>query len=366
MPLSLNKKELENSQIEFTGTLPYEEFVIYEQAALERISKTLEVDGFRKGTVPANMARNYIQDLALLEAMAEEALMKAYGDIITNHTPNAIGRPEINITKIARENPLEFKIVVTTMPEMKLPDYKEIAKTANKDRKEVEITDEDVENSLKELQKLRARSNKPGTHTHEDLPGGEAGGSVHDENHNEVETSDAEAVLPELNDEFAQSFGDSFKTMDDLREKIRANMLNEKKYMEEDKIRAGIVEKIAEGIVVNLPAILIDGEIERMAYQMESDLASSGLTLEDYAKNIGKELEEIKSEWRPSAEKRVKLQLAIEEIAKNENLTPDKERVDQEVTQLKAYYKDVDESRARIYVESQLKTEKVFEFLSAQ
>lgn len=361
MALSLNKKDLGNSQIEFTGTLPYEDFMVHEVAALERIAKELEIDGFRKGSVPPSVARQHIKELALLEAMAEEALMKAYGDILTNHAPNAIGRPDIQITKIARDNPLEFKVVVTVMPELKLPDYKKIASVENKNRKEVVVEDADVEKSLAELQKLRAGGKK--MHKHDD-------GSVHDEDHNEISADEAKAIedapLPELNDEFAQSFGENFKTMEDLKVKVRENMMYEKKIIEEDRIRAGIAEKIVEEVKVELPPMLIDGEVERMAYQMESDLSNSGLNLEDYAKNIGKDLAEIKNEWRPSAEKRVKLQLSIDEIAKVENITPEPEKVEMEVAQLKAYYKDLDPMRAKMYVESQLKNEAVFKFLSEQ
>lgn len=361
MPLSITKKDLGNSQVQFTGVLPYEEFIQHEEAALLRLAKTLEVDGFRKGTVPPTIARNHIQDLVLLEAMAEEALMKAYGDIIANHAPNAIGRPDIRITKIARDNPLEFTVEVTLLPEVALPDYKKIAKENNKDKKEVSVTDEEVAKSLAELQKLRARKNE--THTHED-------GSVHEgpahDGEEHVEGALEDEPLPELSDEFAQSFGDQFKTIDDLKDKIRENMLMEKRVIEDDRIRAGIAEKIVEGVKIDLPTMLIDAEIERMAYQMESDLASSGLSMIDYAKNIGKTVEDIKKEWRPSAEKRVKLQLAIDEIAKKEDIKADPAKVEMEVAQIKAMYKDVDPMRAQIYVEGQLKNEAVFKFLGEQ
>jgi len=361
MSVTYTKKDLENSQIEITGILPYEDFITHEIVALEKMAKTLKVDGFREGTVPIHVAKTYIEDMALLEAMAEEALMKAYGDIITTHAPDAIGRPDIKITKVARDNPLEFKVVVTVMPEIILPDYKKIAKIENKEKKDVEVTDEDVEKSITELQKLRAGDKK--LHTHDD-------GSVHDEEHNTITHDEKKEIdgtpLPELNDEFAKSFGEQFKTMDDLRAKVRENMLMEKKVIEEDKIRAKIAERIVDEVKIELPALLIDGEVERMAYQMESDLASSGLSLEDYAKNIGKDLADVKKDWRPSAEKRVKLQLSIDEISKKEELQPEKEKIELEVTQLKAYYKDIDESRAKIYVESQLRNEKVFAFLSEQ
>ncbi|OGI83229.1 hypothetical protein A2903_02135 [Candidatus Nomurabacteria bacterium RIFCSPLOWO2_01_FULL_33_17] len=384
------KKELENSRVEIIGTIPYEDLVIHEEIALARLAKELEVDGFRKGQVPPTTARKYIQDLAILEAMAEEALMKEYGDIIKIHAPDAIGRPDINITKIARDNPMEFKVSVTVMPTIKLPDYKKIAKDENKNKKEVVLTDEEVEKSLAELQKMRMGKNdkEDKTHVHED-------GSVHDEEHNEKETTQeqhptpalplaeggseatnprltkegaggGEITLPELNDEFAQSFGDSFKTLDDLKNKIRENMLREKEMIASDSIRMAIGEKIIEGMLVELPDLLIDGEIERMAYRMESDLANSGMSLDEYAKMVNKTMDDIKVEWRPSAEKRVKLQLALDEIAKLENIILDAEQINKEVEQLKQMYKDIDPLRAKIYVEGQLKNEKTFEFLDAQ
>ncbi len=354
MSAKYTKKELENSRVEISGTIPYEDLVIHEEIALARLAKEIEIDGFRKGQVPPATARQYLQDMAILEAMAEEALMKEYGDIITNHAPDAIGRPDINITKIARDNPMEFKMTVTVMPKIKLSDYKKIAKNENKNKQTVAVTDEEVEKSLAELQKMRAGG--PKTHTHED-------GSVHDENHNEIKE---EIKLLELNDEFAQSFGDNFKTLDDLKNKIRENMQKEKEMIESDKIRMAIGEKIIDEMETSIPDLLIDGEIERMAYRMESDLANSGMNLDEYAKMIGKSMDDIKTEWRPSAEKRVKLQLALDEIAKLENITPDADQVEKEVEQLKAMYKDLDPLRAKLYVESQLKNEKTFEFLDAQ
>lgn len=369
MSAKYTKKELENSRVEVSGVIPFEDLIIHEEIALARLSKELAVDGFRKGQVPAATARQYIQDMAILEAMAEEALMKEYGDIINTHAPNAIGRPEINITKIGRGNPMEFKMTMTVVPEIKLPDYKKIAKEENKNKQKALLSDEEVEKSLVELQKMRAGAGN--THTHED-------GTVHDEDHNEVieeahpsptlplAGEGIEDRLPELNDEFAQSFGDSFKTMDDLKEKIRENMMKEKEMIESDKVRMAIGDKIISEIKISLPDMLIDGEIERMLYRMESDIANSGMTLEDYTKMIGKTLDELKAEWRPSAEKRVKLQMALDEIAKIEKLEADKERVEKEVEQLKNMYKDLDPLRAKLYVEGQLKNEKTFEFLDAQ
>jgi trigger factor len=372
MSATYTKKELPDSQVEVYGVMPYEDLLAFEAKALEKLAKEIEVDGFRRGQVPVSMARQYIQDLHLLEAMAEEALMKEYGDIIRTHMPDALTQPSVSIVKIARENPLEFKLNATVMPQITLPDYKKIAKEENTKKETVTITDEDVQKSLEELRTMRAKQNKnkdTHLHTHED-------GSVHVEdgehngtnkNHNEVPSVEIkDEDLPELNDEFAQSFGEQFKTLDDLKSKIRENMQKEKDLMATDKVRTTIAEKIVEEMTVALPPVLIDSEIEKMMYRMESDLSNSGMKLDDYFKMINKTVDDIKLEWRPAAEKRVKLELALEEISKKESIMPDQETVNKEVEVLKNMYKDVDEMRARVYVESQLKTEKVFEFIDAQ
>lgn len=363
MSATYTKKELPDSQVEVYGVMPYEDLLAFEAKALEKLAKEIEIDGFRRGQVPVSMARQYIQDLHLLEAMAEEALMKEYGDIIRTHIPDALTQPSVSIVKIARDNPLEFKLNATVMPQITLPDYKKIAKEENTKKEKPEVTDEDVQKSLEELRTMRAKQNKnkdAELHTHED-------GSVHDENHNEVPSAEIkDEDLPELNDEFAQSFGEQFKTLDDLKSKIRENMQKEKDLMATDKVRTTIAEKIVEEMTVALPPVLIDSEIEKMMYRMESDLSNSGMKLEDYFKMINKTVDEIKAEWRPAAEKRVKLELALEEISKKESILPDAETVNKEVEMIKNMYKDVDEMRARVYVESQLKTEKVFEFIDAQ
>ena len=63
--------------------------------------------------------------------------------------------------------------------------------------------------------------------------------------------------------------------------------------IESDKVRMAIGEKIVEEMSADIPDILIDGEIERMAYRMESDLANSGMNLDEYANMIGKSMDDI-------------------------------------------------------------------------
>lgn len=100
-------KLLPGSEIEITGEIPAGDFMSYQEDAANEFS------GIEK-----------ISEPALLEKMALIALQKEYPKIISSHKIKAIGQPEIFITKIAKDNPLGFKIKTAVLPEIDLPDYK--------------------------------------------------------------------------------------------------------------------------------------------------------------------------------------------------------------------------------------------------
>src|SRR3989344_2544294 len=154
----INIKKLEKSQIEIESSVEAVDFANYEEKAIERLVKDIELPGFRKGHVPIDMARKSINEMMLLEEMAGLAINEAYPKILENEKIDAIGRPEITITKVAFCNDLEFKIVTAIIPEVGLPDYKKIATEENKKddyRKEIIITDEDVKKTIGEILKAR-------------------------------------------------------------------------------------------------------------------------------------------------------------------------------------------------------------------
>ena len=93
---------------------------------------------------------------------------------------------------------------------------------------------------------------------------------------------------------------------------------------------------------------------------MESDITQMGLKFEDYLKHLNKTREDLVKEVRPDAEKKAKLGLVLNEIAKIEKLIPDPEQVSKEVAQILEHYKDADPERAKIHAENVLTNEKVF------
>ncbi len=153
--------------------------------------------------------------------------------------------------------------------------------------------------------------------------------------------------------------------MNDFKAKIREHIAIQKKQDAVASHRANLTDKIIDETKVELPQILIDSELDQMFNQMQSDLERANLNMDDYLGHIKKTKDDLKKEWTPAAEKRAKLQLVLNEIAKKETITPDKGQVDAQVDQLMEQYKDADESRVRIYVTSVMQNEAVMQMLES-
>jgi FKBP-type peptidyl-prolyl cis-trans isomerase (trigger factor) len=280
---------------------------------------------------------------------------------LENEKIDAISRPEISITKLARKNPLGFKIKTATMPEIQLPNYKEIAKKVIseevKEEKSGDVTEKEVEDTIMDIRKSRAPKIK--------MPDvKEAKEHIHKEGE-EHKIPDIKEELPEFNDEFVQALG-PFKNVADFKEKLKENIKLEKENQAKEKTRLKIVEKIIDDIKAELPEILIEIELNKILYRMESDITQMGLKFEDYLKHLGKTVEDLRKEFRNDAEKKAKLALVLNKIAELEKIEANKEQVASEVAQILEHYKDADPERAQMHAENVLTNEKVFQFLENQ
>ena len=146
----LEIKLLPNSEVEIIGEISAEIFMSGWSNAIKEFSEKVEMDGFRKGKIPEDILIKNIGRGAVLEKMAVIALEKEYPKIISEHKIRAIGRPEITLTKMAENNPLGFKIKTSVLPEVILPDYKNIAKKIIAKKEEVS-----EENKAKEKERRR-------------------------------------------------------------------------------------------------------------------------------------------------------------------------------------------------------------------
>lgn len=332
----------DQSTIEISGNIPWESFVAHEKEALAALGSSIEIDGFRKGTAPADVLRTKIDDTTLLTDMAEMAISAFYMSVVKENNLQVIGRPSVQITKIARGNPLEFTITSAVLPDIKLPSYKKIAGAIALPEPKP-VTDADVEKVIEDLRQLRAYG-----HVH-------APGDTH------AHTEE----LPPLDDAFAKSFG-NFATLDELRAKVRENVIKEHERETHDKRRIGIIEGIMEKTDVVIPEILIASEQEKMIAQIESDIARSGHTFEAYLAEVKKTKEEIALEYKPEATKRAKMQLIVNAIAKDAGVSVSDEEVSAEAQKIMQTYPGADLERAKAYADMILTNEKVLNMLEEE
>jgi len=343
----LKSKDLADSEVEIECEIDPESVACHRAKALEQVGKDAKLPGFRPGHVPEAMLVKQVGELALYNEMAELAINEVFPDILTEAKANFIAMPNIQITKLAEKNPVQFKIVGPVMPEIKLADYKKIAKKESKEKAEpVDATDKELEETIEEIRKNFALKN----HIHKE---------------GEEHKADEKLDLPEVNEEWVKKLG-AFATVEDFKNKIREGIKKEKEFKGKDKKRMAIIEKILEETKVAMPKILVAGELRKMQAQFEDDITRAGLKVDDYLKHLKKTKEDLAKEWTPDAEKRAKVQLIITKIALDEKLEADPELVKKEVENLLKMYKDATPDRTKAYVEMMLLNEKVFEWLENQ
>jgi len=350
MQIKINK--LPKSELEIEGEITADSFEAYYDKALKHIGEHAELDGFRKGKAPESVLLSKVPEIKILEEMAEMALGENYPKILEENKIDAIGRPEITITKLGRKNPLSFKIKTAVIPEVKMADYKKIAKEMmaeiTDEEKKTDVTEEEMEKVVLDILKSRA----PKVEIAEGVEPKEGEKKL-------------EPVLPELNDEFVKAMG-PFENVEDFKNKIRENMKLEKENALKEKTRIKIIEKIIEKSEVDVPELLITLETNKIIARMQDDIARMGLKFEDYLGHLKKTEEEIRADFRKDAEQRSKLSLVIADIAKKEELKPEEEEIQTEVDHILEHYKDADPQSARMHTENVLTSEKVFQFLEAQ
>lgn len=343
---------IEKSQVTIKATVPAATFDTYKTKALASIGQHAKIDGFRPGHVPTNVLEKHVGDAGLLDEMAQLAIMDVYPKLLADNKIDAIGRPEIHITKVALGNDLEFTVTTAVMPTVKLADYKKISKA----HAEIELSvvaDAEIDAALLELRQMRA---------HNEMH--EQGVEHHDHDHTKI----SEENLPELTDDFVKTLG-KFESIEDFKTKLKENLLKEKELKAIEKKRIAIIDAIIDGSTIELPDMLVDFELDKMMQQFAYDISMMGMTMDDYLKRIEKTEDQLKQEWQVNAEKRAKMQLILDEIASKEKLAPTDDEIQAEVAKLVDMYKDqkdFSEDRARTYVVQILTNAKAFDFLEGK
>jgi trigger factor len=363
------ERDADTSTVTVTGEIPYEELAKHRSAALEKLGADVEVDGFRKGHVPEDMLIEQIGEMNLLSEMAERALAATYPSILETHEIDAVGYPQINVTKLAADNPFGFTATIAVVPQFDLPNYHEVAQAHRTSTDDTTVTDEDIDSAVKDIlrrkvayeriQRKAARNAESQSDT-TDLPTPETVAQNETQDESNEEPTDDE--LPELTDEVVKEIGD-FSDVAAFKAKVQEELAEQKTQEAKNKQRAAITDALVEATTITVPAVLVDAELEQIMAQMQEDLKQAQLSFEDYLSHLKKTEQELKDEWRPSAEKRAKVQLILDAIADAESLTPDENAVNDQITALKQQYPDADEARIRTYVTSILRNDAVMKLL---
>lgn len=417
---------LKGGKKEVVVTMAAAEVQPYFDAALKKLSAEKEVPGFRKGQAPKEVILERLGRGTILELAAERAVAETMDKIVREEGWEIIDSPRIDITKLAPDNDLVFKSVAIILPAIKLGDYKKI-----KIAKPVlpEISDKEVNAVILDLQKMRAAetvSSEPiGTHdravinmdmsvNHVAIEGGAAiNHSVYldekyyipglpehliglkrgetkefdlqfPENHYKKELANRlvhfkiivndvyTRVIPEANDALAVALGQ--KSLVDLKMAVKTNLLEEASQKLAQKTEIEILGKLASlSTFEEIPDELIAQETNKMLHELEDNVVREGMIFADYLTSIKKDLETIKKEFGPEAEKRIKVALILRLIKATENIAAtDKEVLDEQQKQLNTYANNAETQTVirgdeyREYLQNLLSNKKTVQFLVSE
>lgn len=332
-------KKLPDSEVELSGEIPALTIAPYRETALTHLAEHVEMPGFRPGKVPTDMILKKVGEVGVLEEAVELFMRDFYATLLEAHTVDAIGRPDIRITKLAPGNPVSIVITAAIFPTVVLPkDWKTISESIPAEMAAL-ATDEEVEQTIKQLRESRAVAPTP-------VEGEEPG----------------KPVLPELDDAFAKSLG-AFESVDALKEQIKKGIGEEKVRAAKDTRRGKIIDALLEKVEVEIPSIFVDSELDKIIGQLKEDIARFNIPYEDYLKRVEKTEEQLRAEFRDQARKRAKLQLTLNKIAEDEKIEADKEAVDTEMKHALEHFPDAKLELLRIHIETVLRNEKTLQML---
>ncbi|OLN23510.1 trigger factor [Domibacillus antri] len=390
--------------------------------AFKKVVKTINVPGFRKGKMPRPLFEQRFGVEALYQDAIDAILPEAYSNAIDETGIEPVDRPEIDVEQFEKGKPFIFKATVTVKPEVKLGEYKGL----EVEKESIDVTDEDVENELKDLQKRHAELvvKEDGAVENDDtvvidfegFVNGEAFEGGQAENYSIVigsgtfipgfeeqligmktgEEKDVEVTfpeeyhaeelagqpavfkvklheikaqeLPELNDEFAQETDEEVETLDALKAKIKERLAEQKKNASEQKLRDDLVDQAVANAETDVPDVMIDSEVDRMLQEFTQNLSMQGMNLDLYYQFSGQSEEDLRGQMKENAETRVRTSLTLEAIAEAENLEPTDEDVDAEVSKMAEQFglskEDIQKALGSLDgMKADLKIRKAVEFL---
>ena len=390
--------------------------------AYKKNIKKFNVPGFRKGKVPMSVVKKYYGVEVLLEDAVNFSIEGSYAEALKENNVRPVDFPKVEVVQAEEGKDLIYTAEVTVYPEVELGEYKGL----NVEKKTYEVTEEEVSAKLKEMQEKNARVEvKEGAiengniavidfkgfidgvafeggeghdysleigsgsfidNFEEQLVGAKAGDKVEvnvtfpesygKEELNgkpakfEVEVKEVKAKeLPVLDDEFAKEVSE-FETLEALKEDTTKKLEEANTARAEREYEEAILSSVVENAKMDIPAVMVEQEIDRMVQNLAQRLQYQGLTLEQYFQFTGTDAEKMREYMKENAETKVKTELVLEALQKAEKMEVLDEELKEKATEVSKLYGANDEKMVELLLQNQrealvadVMTSKVINFL---
>lgn len=367
------------------------EWVSALDAVFKKKNKEVTIDGFRKGAAPKDMYIKKFGIESLYSDAVDACINVAYKKALEDNKLIPVIEPLVDVTGISDTNVI-FKFTIITKPVVTLGEYKNLKVKKEK----AVVTDEEVDHEIEHMRSHMADvvvkengvvadgdtavisfdgfvdgkaieggkgENYPleiGSHSF--IPGFEEGvigmknGEEKElnlkfpENYvedlkgkdvtfkvtvNEIKTK----VLPEMDKDFFEDLGyDEVNTLDELKKKVKEELIHEKEHSLEDAHLDKVLEKAAENTKMEINPEIVDEEVKRMINEYANQLKMQGMDFNEFLKMTGSKIEDITNQMKPEAEKRVKYRFMLEAIAEKEDLKFTKEELEKRLAEIAESY----------------------------
>jgi trigger factor len=155
-------------------------------------------------------------------------------------------------------------------------------------------------------------------------------------------------VLPPLDDALAVRDGGA-ETLEQMRDHYRERLVAAAAESDEERFQSDVLKALRDRVKVDLPAAMVERELERELASMEIRLAELGLRFDRYLEYTGGSLDKLKAERRPAAADAVRLELALGALATAEQIEIDELQVDHEVERIAAGRRLSGQERRRLH-----------------
>lgn len=364
-----------------------------QKKAFNDFKKNVSIKGFRTGKVPEALLKKQISKEAIYDRAVEGVANEALVEAVKEHNLELVARPTLDY-KDASDESVTLVIKCVVSPEVTLGEYKGL--DIHKD--EVNVTDEDVEAELSKVQDRFAdwvlreegqpaedgdqvtidfvgkKDGEPfeggsgenyplelGSNTF--IPGFEeqlVGVKTDDvkdvtvtfpEDYQAADLAGKEAVFtvtvhdikykdrPEVNDELiAQLKRDGVETVEKFKEVTKEDLTKERERAADEKFTNDLMETISDNATVEIPAVMIENEVDNLYRDFTNRMQQSGFTAEQYFAATGQTEADLKATMRPDAQRRVKGSLVLDAVIKAENIEISDEDVEKEYTEMSTLY----------------------------